>query len=117
MADDSKRFIPPDKQRRQSARLKTQSQGLFKMKNSTSWEQCTILDVGIGGLYIQGSHSFYVGDKVDVKFSLQDKFLTLEIVITNVQGKKAGGSFANVPENTVNYIREVLHSAYFDSTK
>ena len=117
MADNSKRFIPPDKQRRQSARLKTQSQGLFKMKNSTTWENCTVLDVGIGGLYIQGAHSFYIGDKVDVKFALQDKYLTLEIEIKNVQGKKAGGSFINVPEKTLNYIRDVLHSAYFDSTK
>ena len=117
MEDESKKFFPLDQQKRQSARLRMQLKGSCRILERDQWIECTILDVSTGGLYLEGAHSFYKGDKLEVKFYLEKRPVFCQVSITNIQGRKAGGNFIKISDDDINYIRNLLHATYFDTQK
>lgn len=109
---DNPIFRSPEKQKRESGRVKLNIQGQYRLKGQ-QWHPCTLVDLSSGGLALEGKFSFYPGDLVEVKFILEGKSLFLEIKVTNVRGRKAGGSFVSLSEKDKEFIQEYLHRNFF----
>ncbi len=112
----SSSFRPPEKQRRQSGRIKLNIAGHYRFTDS-DWQPCQLIDVSVGGLSLEGKFSFYAGDVIEVKFLLDKKPLLCRLHIKNVHGKKAGGIFVDLPQAEQNLIRDYLHQHFFGDKK
>jgi hypothetical protein len=106
-------FIPPDKQKRNTARLRIGKPAEFRFAGEQRWSVCTLNDVSIGGVSLEGNMSFYVGDKIDLRFTLDGRTLIAKLEITNIAGKKAGGRFESLMDSDLEFIREYLNSNLF----
>lgn len=107
-------FINPSKQRRQNARIRlTNLTGTFILQNQNKEYECQILDIGTGGLGISTKTLLYPGDKIIVKFWLEDKIFELPSVVSRVSGKNVGLIYDNVSAEMINQIQTFIHKNIF----
>lgn len=104
----------PSKQQRKNARIRvTNITGTFILQNQNKEYECQILDIGTGGLGISSKTLLYPGDKIIVKFWLEDKNFELPSVVSRVSGKNIGLIFDNVPTEMINQIQNFIHKNIF----
>ncbi len=103
-------FLSPDKQKRESARIRVQLKGQYRFVGYKDWMECSIYDVGIGGIRLEGKTSFYIGDELDVGFMLDNITIKASLIVTNIAGKKAGSRFIDIDKDSKDAIQKFLHN-------
>ncbi len=103
-------FLSPDKQKRESARIRVQLKGQYRFVGYKDWMDCHIYDVGIGGIRLEGKTSFYIGDELDVGFVLDNVSIKATLIVTNISGKKAGTRFMEIGRESKDTIQKFLHN-------
>ncbi|HRP70278.1 MAG TPA: PilZ domain-containing protein, partial [Turneriella sp.] len=83
-------------QKRQQGRLKVIVNGQYRFKNDGDWMACQVFDISAGGIAIGGKESFYAGDVIELRFSVENYTLFMTIEITNLTGRKAGGKIIDI---------------------
>ncbi len=107
-------FQKPSKQQRKNARIRiTNLIGNFVFHNQNKENECTILDIGTGGLGIETKTLLYPGDKIIVKFWLEDTIFELPCIVSRVSGKNAGVIYDNVSEEIIVKIQNFIHKNIF----
>lgn len=109
MIDSGGKFLSPEKQKRESARIKVLLKGQYKFVGYQDWMECNIYDVGIGGVRIEGKTSFYIGDELDLNFAIDNFPIKGVLTVTNISGKKAGGRFIEITSEGRATIQNFLH--------
>ena len=118
-------------ERRASPRIKLDSRARYRFTNSftdISFLPCRINNIGLGGINIIADQSFIVGDKIEVSFSFVDldKIKNIEddasskttgtklhMEVIHISGKKAGGKFSFIHQNTCGQIADLVESKIF----
>lgn len=100
--------MKPEDQKRQTGRLKVRKEGQYRMPKS-DWMNCELIDISTTGLALEGKQSFYIGDIIEIKFSLDKRLVVARLEITNLTGRKAGGKFMNLSEEDRSVIQELIH--------
>lgn len=102
-------FRPPDKQKREDGRLKVELFGRYRLENLEEWKACTIYNISSGGVLIEGKESFYNGDKLELRMQLESFELEVNLIVTNINGRKAGCIFADIDPKKKAIIRNYVH--------
>lgn len=106
-------FIPPDKQKRNTARLRLDKPAEYRFAGEQKWASCIINDLSTGGVALEGTMSFYIGDKIDLRFGIDGRTIIAKLEITNITGKKAGGKFSSLMDSDKDFIHEYLTDNLF----
>ncbi len=96
-------------QKRQQGRLRVSIDGHYRFEGHEEWLACTVFDISPSGMALGGKKSFYAGDKIEVRFSLDKKTILAHLEITNLIGKKAGGKVLKMNEADRAFVQEILN--------
>lgn len=96
-------------QKRQQGRLKVAIDGHYRFAGDADWQACTVFDISPSGMALGGKQSFYVGDKIEVRFGLEKRTVLAHLVITNLIGKKAGGKVEQMNDADKAFVQEILN--------
>lgn len=111
-------FQKPSKQQRKNARIRINNLiGSFTLNNQSRENECRILDIGTGGLGIETKTLLYPGDKIIIRFWLEENNFELPCVVSRVSGKNAGVVFENISEEIIAKIQNYIHKNFFHSKK
>lgn len=102
-------FMQPDKQKRDNARVKVNIEGEYAFESDNKFMNCQLRDIGTGGVALEGKFSFYEGDRLQLRFSLDQRPMKALIEITNVSGRKAGGRFISLTDEQYSMIQSYLN--------
>ena len=102
-------------QQRSSGRIGlTQVRGKYRMLNSNDkWENCDIVNISLGGLFIVGAKSFLKGDELEIYFSLEAQRMFMQLEVTNVHGKSCGAKFKVIHAKEQTLIQQYINHHYF----
>ncbi len=106
------------KQRRKKGRVRTNIPGIYFIHNIQKPKniECTIVDIGMGGLTIQSGTALYQGEKVTAAFTLEEFQYTIEGVICRIAGKNAVLKYDELPEDVGARFQEYINKAYYDES-
>lgn len=96
-------------QKRQQGRLRVAIDAHYRFVGEEEWLVCTLFDISPNGMALGGKKSFYSGDKVEVRFTLEKKTVLAHLEITNLIGKKAGGRVTQMSDADRALVQEVLN--------
>lgn len=96
-------------QKRQHGRLKVAVDGHYRFAGEEEWLGCTLIDISAKGMALGGKKSFYIGDKIEVRFMLDKKTIMVHVEITNLIGRKAGGKVTKITDADRDLIQETLN--------
>jgi hypothetical protein len=96
-------------QKRHEGRLRVTLAGEYCFVGKEDWAPCWLNDLSADGLSLDGKISFYVGDKLRVRFVLDKRMILVKLEITHIHGKKAGGRITEIEEPDRRLIQEVLN--------
>jgi len=99
----------PANQKRQQGRLKVAVNGHYRFHNEEEWMPCSLIDISVTGIALNGKKSFYVGDKIEIRFYLEKRTILVDLEITNLIGKKAGGKVIRIDDADRKAIQEMLN--------
>ncbi|MBV6492631.1 MAG: hypothetical protein LDLANPLL_00627 [Turneriella sp.] len=95
--------------KRELGRLKVMLDGQYRFIGETEWSPCGLVNLSTRGLALVGKQSFYEGDKIEVRFSIEKRSIQVTVEITNLFGKKAGGKILEIADKDRSIIQEVLN--------
>lgn len=101
--------MSPEKQKRESARIRVEMKGKYRFVGYKDWMECSIYDVSIGGVRLEGKTSFYIGDELELNFSIDNYPIKGVVTVTNISGKKAGSHFIEITPDGKDTIQNFLH--------
>ena len=106
------------KQRRKKGRIRTNIPGIYIIHNNQKPKNidCTIVDLGIGGLTIQSGVALYQGEKVTTIFRLEENDYTIEGIICRISGKNAVLKYDELSETVSTRFQEYINKAYYDES-
>lgn len=96
-------------QKRQQGRLKLILDGQYRYEGQENWLPCALYDISPNGVALGGKESFYLGDKIEIRFVLEKRTISAKVEITNLIGRKAGGRFVQMAEPDTNFLQEVFN--------
>ncbi|MFN3603785.1 MAG: PilZ domain-containing protein [Leptonema sp. (in: bacteria)] len=107
-------FRDTKKQQRKNARIRlTNLLGTFFLVSEKKEYECQILDLGTGGLGLSTKTLLYPGDKIIVKFWLEDQMFELPSIVSRVSGKNVGVIFENIQNKEIEKIQSFIHKNFF----
>ncbi|MBS0618139.1 MAG: PilZ domain-containing protein [Spirochaetes bacterium] len=95
-------------QKRKQGRLRVALTGRYRFSEHDDWLACSVIDVSSSGIALSGEKSFFVGDKIEVVFTLAKQTITMHVEITNLIGRKAGGRVTQISDADREHIQETL---------
>lgn len=101
------------KQRRRKGRVRTNIQGSYTLSGKNKSIECTIVDLGMGGLTLQTGVVLYQGEKIRTNFLLEDSSLELDGVVCRITGKNAVLKFDDISEVNSSKIQEYINKIYY----
>jgi hypothetical protein len=104
------------KQRRKKGRIRTNISGFYSLSGKTKNIECTIVDLGMGGLTIQSGVALYQGEKVTASFRLEEDPLQIEGVIGRTSGKNAVLRYEDLPEDIAKKIQGYINKIYYNES-
>jgi len=99
----------PREQKRHEGRLRVNAPGEYCFVGKDDWAPCRLNDLSANGLSLDGKTSFYIGDKLEVRFMLEKRMIHLALEVTHLIGKKAGGRITRIEEADRQLIQEVIN--------
>jgi PilZ domain len=99
----------PKEHKREHGRLKVTVDGHYRFTGDEDWMPCSLIDISTRGIALVGKKSFYVGDKIEVRFGLEKRTVLVELEITNLIGKKAGGKVTGMTDADRTAIQDILN--------
>lgn len=96
-------------QKRQQGRLRVAIDGQYRFTGDEDWLACTLIDISGSGMALSGKKSFYEGDKIEVRFTLEKRAIHIHLEITNLIGRKAGGRVTKIEDEDRLLIQEVIN--------
>lgn len=96
-------------QKRQQGRLRVAIDGQYRFTGDEDWLHCTLIDLSASGMALSGKKSFYAGDKIEVRFTLEKRSVYVHVEITNLIGRKAGGKVTKIEDEDRVLIQEVIN--------
>ena len=119
---DQKNFYSPSfehidlkKQKRQTARVRTNTPAKYQFGKDPIRQECLLMDIGSGGIAIQAKTLFYKGDKLTI--FLNEASLTVEGTVHRVSGKITVITFDQLPERERNIIQKFIDNYYYKDKK
>ena len=117
MSQTNYSVMDPTKQKRKNARMNINLTAQLKLEAKGDFHNCEIDDVGTGGIRFHGGMYVLEGDKVVLRFELEEnKPLEAHGPILRTQGKYA---VVQIPETgaekLVTEIQEYIHKNLFSS--
>ena len=89
-------------EKRRNVRLRLYIKGRYSfLSNPQKWYDCTIDDLNLHGISFVGESSFFEGDLICMRFSLDKEIILVNINVIYCIGKRAGGTFVD------NYTEEL----------
>lgn len=108
----------PNRQRRKHARIRVNNlKATFQIQGSNKEYDCVILDLGTGGIGIESKTLLYPGDRVIIKFWLQNRYYEIPSMVSRVSGKVAGLVFENPESEAIGNIQSYIHEQIFRESK
>lgn len=104
------------KQRRRKGRVRTSIPASFTIGGKNKNIECTIVDLGMGGLAFQTGVVLYQGEKIRANFQLEDSFLELEGVVCRITGKNAVLRYDDIPETVSAKIQAYINKIYYNES-
>ena len=86
----------------------------FVLKGQGQPVECTVTDVGTGGLSITTRSTMYMGDRIEVRLRLGNHALAVEGSVVRVSGKSVGVQFDGIPDADMETIQHYIHTTFFD---
>lgn len=102
------------KQRRKKGRVRTNIPGSYTISGKDKNIECTIIDLGMGGLTIQTGVVLYQGERVRANFHLEELFLQIEGTIGRVTGKNAVLRYEEISEQAAAKIQGYINKIYYN---
>ena len=100
----------PANQKRQQGRLKVAVDAQYRFHDKKEeWLPCNLIDISVTGMALNGKKSFYVGDKIEIRFHLEKRAILIDLEITHLIGRKAGGKVTRMDDADRIAIQEVLN--------
>ncbi|MCR9144338.1 MAG: PilZ domain-containing protein [bacterium] len=112
--DDSVQIRDAAQQKRKKARTGVNIAAEFVLKGQGQPVECTVTDLGTGGLSINTRSTMYMGDQIEVRMRLGKEALSVPCTVVRVSGKSIGLQFDRLPEQQMEYIQHYIHSTFFD---
>ena len=104
------------KQRRKKGRIRTNISGAYFIQGKPKNIECTIVDLGMGGLTLQSGTALYQGEKVTALFRLEEDFLQIEGVICRISGKNAVLRYEELPEGIAQKVQGYINKIYYNES-
>lgn len=98
------------KERRRYRRQRTVIQAEYRFLDSQEWLPCTIFEMSLHGVALEGKKSFYTGDRIEMKIPFKNEPFIFKAAISNVAGKKAGGRFTAMSDADRLAVQDILDS-------
>lgn len=111
--DDSMRMRDPAQQKRKKARAPVNRGGEFAV-GAGSYQECTVNDIGTGGLSFATRSALYPGDSIRIRVKLGEKFMDLPAMVARSSGKTVAAVFDELSEDQVITIQEYIHQSFFE---
>lgn len=99
----------PREQKRHEGRLRVAVPGEYCFVGKDDWTPCRLNDLSADGMSLDGKTSFYAGDKLEVRFPLENRMILVTLEVTHLIGKKAGGRIIKIDDSDRRMIQEVLN--------
>ena len=97
---------------RVNVKMKAQYRHLYNDKRGPGqWLTCDITDISAGGVNIIGSFSFIVGDRIELEFFLNKKYVAVTVEVTNIRGKRGGAKFIDLSEEYTTLIHYFISAS------
>lgn len=112
--DDSVQIRDAAQQKRKKARTGVNIPAEFALKGQGQPVECTVTDLGTGGLSITTRSTMYMGDQIEVRLRLGKEALTILCSVVRVSGKSIGLQFDKIPDIQMEYIQNYIHTTFFD---
>lgn len=101
------------KQKRKRARVRLNQPGVYYLNGKTTPLDCTLIDIGLGGLTIQCGTLLYLNEVVTVDFHLGNSELRIKGFVGRVSGKNVVIRYDELPARETEIIQEYIHNAYY----
>lgn len=105
------------RQKRKMARTTVSLSGEYLVGADERPVECSITDIGTGGLSMLTKTSMYVGDAVRVRLRLGSESLELAGQVVRVTGKTVGVQFTSIQEEHLEKIQDYIHTTFFQDPK
>ena len=69
---------------------------------------CYINNISKGGIHLTGDQSFMIGERIWLKFPLNNKTILAHLDIVHVSGRNAGTKFVMIHKDMEDHIKENL---------
>ncbi|WP_411824231.1 PilZ domain-containing protein [Leptospira sp. 'Mane'] len=103
------------KQKRKKARVKLDIPCEISLSNGKGGSVVAgLTDLGTGGLSLQTTSLFYVGDVVTISFMLNKVKTFIQGTVKRIAGKTTTVVFAELPPDVHARVQEFIHKHYFD---
>ena len=112
--DDSVQIRDAAQQKRKKARTGVNIPAEFVLKGQSQPVECTVTDLGTGGLSINTRSTMYTGDQIEVRLRLGNQSLSVPCSVVRVSGKSIGLQFDRIPEEQMEYIQNYIHTTFFE---
>jgi hypothetical protein len=112
--DDSVKIRDAARQKRKKARTTVSIPAEFLVQGQERSIECTVTDLGTGGLSINTRSTMYAGDRLEVRMRLGQHPVTVEGTVVRVAGKSVGVQFEGVSEERLEIIQQFIHTRFFD---
>lgn len=96
-------------QKRQQGRLKLVLDGQYRYVDNEDWLPCSLYDISPNGVALGGKESFYIGDKIELRFVLDKRTVIAQVEITNLIGRKAGGRITKMAAADTAFLQELFN--------
>ncbi|MCS7205798.1 MAG: PilZ domain-containing protein [Leptospiraceae bacterium] len=107
-------YRDPSKQKRRHARIAVSNlQGTFLVEGSGQEHDCSILDIGTGGMGISSKTLLYPGERIKMRFWLENQEFEIPGIVSRVSGKNVGIIYDNPPQDVIMKIQNFIHSKLF----
>ena len=115
--NDSIRLMDPSHQKRKKARTPVNIQGEFSLDGKKEIFECTLTDIGTGGLSFISKMSLYVGDRLLLRFRLNSQTIELPVAVVRVAGKHTGAQFSSIKDESLQIVQNFIHTSFFEKEK
>ncbi len=112
--DDSVSIRDSARQKRKKARTNVNLTGEFLLTGQNNPVECTVTDIGTGGLSITTRSTMYMGDRSEVRLRLGKDALSVPCTVVRVAGKSIGLQFEKIAEAELEKIQQYIHTTFFD---
>lgn len=112
--DDSVSIRDSARQKRKKARTNVNLIGEFVLSGQDRPVECTVTDIGTGGLSITTRSTLYMSDRLEVRLRLGKDALSVPCTVVRVSGKSVGLQFEKIAGAQLETIQHYIHTTFFD---